>query len=157
MFKREAPGIRSLSLFLYLYFASPCLTGFRVCLKSSCDGKKCFCLGRSEPEGALWGALALEDAGSGFEPTTAEGIVRWEDGQGLGVEGAECCGGGEGKGVEGPVALGEEWGQKHVARREGGGLRVGFAAAEVDQRRALGLELMDGAGEGDGLFGGATG
>ena len=29
----------------------------------------------SEPEGALWGTLALEDSGRGFEPAAAEGVI----------------------------------------------------------------------------------
>ena len=31
-------------------------------------------------------------------------------------------------GLEGPVTLGEEWGQEGMAWGEGGGVRVGFSA-----------------------------
>ena len=92
--------------------------------------------GFGEPEGALRGTLALEDAGGGFEPAATQGVFRREQSKGFGVEGAEGGGGVKGEGVEGPVALGQKWGQERVARREGGGF-----PAEVDQGGAFGLEL----------------
>lgn len=64
--------------------------------------------GFSEPEGALGGALALEDTGSGFEPAAAEGVVGGEVSDSMGVEGAEGGRAVEWKGLEGPLALGQK-------------------------------------------------
>ena len=58
----------------------------------------------------MWGALALEDAGSSLEPTASQGIVGCKLRESFGIEGAEGSRSVEGEGLEGPVALGEEWG-----------------------------------------------
>ena len=74
--------------------------------------------GFSEPEGALWRALALQDSGRGFEPPEAEGVIGRKEREHFCIEGAERGWGVEGEGVEGPVLLLEERGEEGLAVAE---------------------------------------
>jgi len=54
----------------------------------------------------------MKDAGGSEEPTATEGVLRWEQGEGFGVEVAEGAWGFEGEGVESPHFLFDERGEE---------------------------------------------